>query len=78
MKKLFLSSSFSTVAKKFIEFAGDDLKGKRVTFIPTASVPEKVIFYVASGRKALEKLGMKVDELELSTATKSEIVKSVS
>ncbi|HPW51401.1 MAG TPA: Type 1 glutamine amidotransferase-like domain-containing protein [Spirochaetota bacterium] len=73
MKQLFLSSSFSTVAKNFIAFAGDDLKGKRVTFIPTASVPEKVIFYVASGRKALEKLGMIVDELELSTATRTEI-----
>lgn len=73
MKQLFLSSSFSTVAKIFIDFAGEDLKGKRVTFIPTASVPEKVNFYVASGRKALEKLGMTVDELELSTATRTEI-----
>jgi len=73
MKQLFLSSSFSTVAKIFIDFAGEDFKEKRVTFIPTASVPEKVIFYVASGRKALEKLGMIVDELELSTATRTEI-----
>ncbi|MBP9023784.1 MAG: Type 1 glutamine amidotransferase-like domain-containing protein [Spirochaetes bacterium] len=73
MKQLFLSSSFSTVAKIFIDFAGEDFKGKRVTFIPTASVPEKVIFYVASGRKALEKLGMIVDELELTSATKAEI-----
>ena len=73
MKQLFLSSSFSTVAKNFTAFAGDDLKEKRVTFIPTASVTEKVIFYVASGRKALEKLGMIVDELELSTATRTEI-----
>lgn len=73
MKQLFLSSSFSTVAKNFIDFAGDNLKGKRVTFIPTASVPEKVTFYVASGRKALEKLGMTVDELELTSATRAEI-----
>lgn len=73
MKQLFLSSSFSTVAKKFNDFSGDDLKGKRVTFIPTASITEKVNFYVSSGRKALEKLGMIVDELELTTAAKSEI-----
>ena len=73
MNQLFQSSSFSTVAKNFTAYAGDDLKEKRVTFIPTASVNEKVIFYVASGRKALEKLGMIVDELELSTATRTEI-----
>ncbi|GHU58926.1 putative peptidase Lmo0363 [Clostridia bacterium] len=73
MKKLFLSSSFSGVAKLFATFAGEEIKGKTVTFIPTASVPEKVNFFVSSGRKALIKLGLSVDELEISTATSAEI-----
>ena len=72
MKKLFLASSFSDVANIFASFE-TDLKGKKVTFIPTASVVEKVVFYVNSGRKALEKLGLTVDVLEVSTATNDEI-----
>ncbi|MEY8354991.1 Type 1 glutamine amidotransferase-like domain-containing protein [Lachnospiraceae bacterium 54-53] len=73
MKKLFLSSSFKDVAKLFPEFASDELKGKTVTFISTAALHEKVNFYVKSGRKALEKMGLEVDELEISAAPRSEI-----
>ncbi|GHU57244.1 putative peptidase Lmo0363 [Clostridia bacterium] len=73
MKRLFLSSSFNGVSKLFSSFANEELKGKTVTFIPTASVPEKVNFFVNSGRKALSKLGLTVDELEISTATENEI-----
>ena len=73
MKKLFLASSFKDVAGIFEEFANEDLKGKRVTFIPTASLTESVKFYVGAGRKALEKLGLSVDELEVSKATAEEI-----
>jgi dipeptidase E len=73
MKKLFLASSFKDVANLLATFAGEDLKGKTVTFIPTASVPETVNFFVSSGRKALEKLGLTVDELEISTASDEEI-----
>lgn len=72
MKKLFLASSFKDVASLFAEFE-NDLSGKSVTFIPTASVVEKVVFYVNAGKKALEKLGLVVDELEVSTATGDEI-----
>ena len=72
MKELFLSSSFKDVATIFADFK-QDLKGKTVTFIPTASIVEKVVFYVASGKKALEKLGLKVDTLEISTAEPEEI-----
>ena len=72
MKKMFLTSSFSDVASKLNDFE-KDLKGKTVTFIPTASIVEKVVFYVKSGRKALEDLGMIIDELEISTATTEEI-----
>ncbi len=73
MKKLFLTSSFNNVAKLFSEFASEDIQGKTVTFIPTAALHEEVNFYVKSGRKALEKLGLIVDELEVSTATRAEI-----
>lgn len=54
MKKLFLVSSFKDVVNIFTDFE-KDLSGKTVTFIPTASKVEKVIFYVNAGRKALEK-----------------------
>lgn len=73
MRKLFLSSSFKDVSNLFKAFADGDLKGKTVTFIPTAAMHEKIKFYVKSGRKALEKMGLLVDELEISTATASEI-----
>lgn len=73
MRKLFLSSSFKDVAKLFADFAGGGLKGKSVAFVPTAAIHEKVNFYVKSGRKALEQMGMVVDELEVSSASESEI-----
>lgn len=76
-KKLFLSSSFASVSKLFPDFANEELKGKTVTFIPTASIPETVKFYVNSGKKALEKLGLIVDVLEISKATNKEITKKL-
>jgi len=72
MSKMFLSSSFKDVASIFENFAGE-VKNKTVTFIPTASVVEKVTFYVKSGKKALEKMGLIVDELDVSTASFEEI-----
>lgn len=72
MKKLFLVSSFNDVSNLFTKFE-KDLQGKTVTFIPTASKIEKVVFYVSAGRKALEKMRLTVDELEISTATIDEI-----
>ena len=74
MKRMLLTSSFKDVAKLFPEFAASDLGGKTVTFIPTAALHEKVNSYVKSGRKALEKMGLIVDELEISTAPQSEIL----
>ena len=73
MRKLFLSSSFRDVAKLFSEFAGEDIEGKTVTFIPTASRPEKVVFYVGAAKKAFEKLGVVVDELDISAAALGDI-----
>ncbi|MEG0485980.1 MAG: Type 1 glutamine amidotransferase-like domain-containing protein [Oscillospiraceae bacterium] len=72
MKKIFLASSFKDVASILAKFESN-LIGKTVTFIPTASTVEKVVFYVSSGRKALEKLGVIVDVLDVSTATANEI-----
>lgn len=72
MKKLFLASSFKDVANIFADFE-KDLKGKTVTFIPTASKVEKVVFYVNSGKKALQKLGLIIDELDISTASNDEV-----
>ena len=76
MKKMFLASSFKDVANVFETSAGE-VKGKTVTFIPTASVVEKVDFFVKSGKKALEKMGLIIDELEVSTATTDEITKKL-
>lgn len=76
MKKIFLASSFKDVAELFVKFE-NNLHGKTVTFIPTASLVEKVTFYVNAGRKALEKLGLIVDILEISTATSDEIAAKI-
>lgn len=75
-KKLFLSSCFKEVAALLPECAGE-LSGKRVVFIPAASVVEKVAFFVKSGKKALEKLGMVVDELDLTQADAAEIQRKI-
>ncbi|MFV7789814.1 peptidase E [Aliarcobacter lanthieri] len=72
MKKLFLTSSFSNVVNIFTDFQ-ENLKGKSVTFIPTASIVEEVNFYVNSAKESLEELGLIVDELEISTAIKENI-----
>lgn len=72
MKKIFLASSFKDVANIFADFE-KNLNGKTITFIPTASVVEKVVFYVNAGKKELEKLGLIIDVLEISTANADEI-----
>lgn len=72
MKKMFLVSSFKDVVGIFEKFE-ENLRGKRVTFIPTASNVEKVVFYVDSEKKELEKLGMIIDELDISTASSQDI-----
>jgi dipeptidase E len=66
MKRLFLASFFKGAAKAFPEFAGGDLSGKKVCFIPTASLPEKVTFYVGADMKALRTLGLIVENLEIT------------
>lgn len=70
---MFLSSSFKDVVGIFSNFIDESLDGKTVSFIPSASIPESVTFYVEAGRKALQKLGMMVDEVELTTLSHEEI-----
>lgn len=74
MRKLFLASSFSEVASLFPKFAGEEIKGKLITFIPTASLVEEVRFYVDDDRKAFEELGIIVEELEITTASPDKIL----
>ena len=73
MKRLFLASYFSAVAKKLPGFLDEDYSGKTVTFIPTACNVEKMDFFVASARKAFKKLGILVDDLDVSRASREEI-----
>ncbi|AKI55196.1 peptidase, S51 family [Listeria monocytogenes] len=72
MKNLFLTSSFKDVVPLFTEFESN-LQGKTVTFIPTASTVEEVTFYVEAGKKALESLGLLVEELDIATESLGEI-----
>ncbi|MBT2285048.1 Type 1 glutamine amidotransferase-like domain-containing protein [Paenibacillus polymyxa] len=72
MKKLFLTSSFEETASLFGAFE-EELTGRTVTFIPTAAIQEEYNDYVQAGRKALEELGLVVDELEISSASPQEI-----
>lgn len=78
MRKLFLASSFSDVAKLFPQFAKEDCKGKTVTFISTASLVEKVNFYVKSAQKAFNKIGIIVDEFDITNASKEAIENKIS
>lgn len=73
MKRLFLCSSFADVANLLIDFAKEDLKGKIIAFIPTASLTESIRFYVKTGKKALEKVGMIVEEVEITQFSNEEI-----
>lgn len=57
MKKLFLTSSFEEVEQLFVQYikenfgSVENVKGKKVIIIPTASLVEKVNFYVEAAKK---------------------------
>lgn len=51
MLKMFLASSFKDVVDLFREFVDEDLNGKTLTSIPTASIPEEVVHYVHTAKK---------------------------
>lgn len=73
MLKMFLASSFKDVVGLFEKFADEDLKGKTVTFIPTASIPEEVVHYVNAAREEFKKLGVILEELDVAVASHEEI-----
>lgn len=75
--RLFLSSSFATVAGLFDKVTNGACRGKTVTFIPTASLHEEVNFYVGAAKEAMASLGLTVDELEISTASREEITRKL-
>ncbi len=74
MQKLFLASLFKDVSQIFVDFANEALVGKTVTFVPTAALPDKLDFHVEYSKELLSKLGLIVDELEISTAAPLDIV----
>lgn len=74
MKKLFLASLFKDVSQIFVDFANENLIGKTVTFIPTAALPDKLDFHIKHSIELLSKMGLIVDELEISTAVYLDIV----
>ncbi|MDR1969996.1 MAG: Type 1 glutamine amidotransferase-like domain-containing protein [Candidatus Nomurabacteria bacterium] len=74
--KLFLASYFKEVAELLPDFYGDDPRGKKVIFIPTAA-KEKLVLYVKADRKALEDIGFEVEDLKISKASHEEIEKKI-
>src|SRR5690606_8343282 len=78
MKKLFLSSSFCDVAKYLTDFCGEELKGKTVTFIPTASLVEEYAGYVENDKNAFIELGIFVDVLNIEQKTEQELPQTFS
>ena len=74
MRKLFLSSYFRDVAPLLKGFTNNTCEGKKVVFIPTASILDKTPFYVKADKNALERLGLIVEELEITETSYEEIV----
>ena len=66
---LFLCSHFSKVGT----LLKDHIVGKKVAFIPTASIHEGYTGYVGSARTVFKKLGAELTEIEISTANASDI-----
>ncbi|QQO10382.1 Type 1 glutamine amidotransferase-like domain-containing protein [Breznakiella homolactica] len=77
MIKLFLTSYFACVSKLFANFTENTCLNKKVVFIPTASIVEEVNYYVDTDKKELEKLGLVLDELEISKAPKNKIEQKI-
>ena len=73
MIKLFLSSSFVDVSEFLEPFLGEKLTHKTITFIPAASVPEEYKAYVENDREAFKKLGLIIEELDISNTPTDQI-----
>lgn len=68
MKKILLVSMFQNVAGILPEIE-PDLRGKRITYIPTASRAEPEASFAQEEKQELKRLGLTVDELEISCAS---------
>lgn len=68
MKKMLLVSMFQNVAG-ILKAVEPNLKKKTVTYIPTASLVEKYGFFVRIGKWKLRRLGLVVEELDVSAAS---------
>lgn len=66
MKKMLLVSMFQNVAN-ILKRVEPNLKNRTVTYIPTASIVEKLGFFTKIGKWKLKRMGLIVDELEIST-----------
>ena len=67
MKRMLLVSMFQNVGD-ILKTIEPNLKNKTVTFIPTASLAEKLGFFVKIGKWRLKRMGLKVEELEIYTS----------
>ena len=76
---MLLFSHFAQATSLVPTVLGNSTVGTQVVFIPTAALAEAVDMseYTAGNRQALEGLGFAVVELELSTATPSEIEQTI-
>ncbi len=72
MKKILLVSMLCNVTG-LLKKAEPDLNGKTVTYIPTAAIAEEIEGMAEAETRMLEGLGLTVDELEVSTASKDNV-----
>lgn len=76
MKKMLLVSMLQHSAD-LVKKAEPDLAGKVVTYIPTASIAEEIEGIVEEETKILNGLGLEVDVLEISAASRQKIKESL-
>ena len=72
MKKVLLVSMTHNVTD-LVKEAEPELKSRTVTYIPTAAIAEEVEGMAEVETKMLEELGLTVDELEVSTASRETV-----
>ena len=72
MKKVLLVSMTHNVTD-LVKAAEPDLKGRTVTYIPTAAIAEEIEGMAEEETRMLEDLGLTVDELEVSTASRETV-----
>lgn len=76
MKNLFLASRFFPVAGRLPDLFGS-LEGRRAVLIPTAGIVSRVKLPVGLHVKELARLGVTTQELEISSASHSEIAQAI-